>query len=76
MKHPFEGIVGVLCILSIVCFVLVVSGLIWLAVMAFMEGTVILGLLLTAGVGIILFLASVLLWAIGNDKEVEKCVGM
>lgn len=76
MTNPFEKIVGVLCTLSIVCFVLVVSGLIWLAVVAFMEGNIPLGLLLTAGVGIILFLASVLLWAIGSDKEVEKYVGM
>ena len=61
MTNSFEKIAGVLCTLSMVCAVIIAIGFVWLAVTAFMGGNILLGLLLTAGVGIILFLAVVLL---------------
>lgn len=72
VKNPNERSAGCLCLLSIICFVIILVGILWMAVSSFLRGDIGFGLLLIAGEGILLFLASVVVLTVGKVEVVEK----
>jgi hypothetical protein len=76
MKNPNERSAGWLCFLSMVCFVIILIGILWMAISSFLRGDIGFGLLLIAGEGVLLFIASVVMWIVGKAEEVEMYVGM
>lgn len=76
VKNPNEMSAGCLCLLSIICFVITLIGILWMAVSSFLRGDIGFGLLLIAGEGILLFLASVVVLTVGKVEVVEKYEGM
>ena len=74
VKNPNERSAGWLCFLSMVCFVIILIGILWMAVSSFLRGDIGFGLLLIGGEGILLFFASLVVWAVGKAEEMY--VGM
>ena len=76
VKNSNERSAGWLCFLSIICFVIILIGILWMAISSFLRGDIGFGLLMIGGEGILLFFASLVVWAAGKTAEVEKYVGM
>ena len=76
VKNSNERIAGWLCFLSMVCFVIILIGILWMAVSSFLRGDIGFGLLMIGGEGILLFFASIFLYVIGKDVEVDKYTGL
>ena len=76
VKNPNERSAGWLCFLSIICFVIILIGILWMAISSFLRGDIGFGLLLIAGEGILLFFASIFLWVLGKQIAEEMYVGM
>ena len=76
VKNPNERSAGWLCFLSMVCFVIILIGILWMAISSFLRGDIGFGLLLIGGEGILLFIASLVVWAVGKVEEVDKYMGL
>jgi hypothetical protein len=76
VKNPNERSAGWLCFLSMVCFVIILIGILWMAILSFLRGDIGFGLLLIGGEGILLFIASLVVWAVGKVEEVDKYMGL
>jgi hypothetical protein len=76
VKNPYERSSVLLCFLSIICFVIILIGILWMAVSSFLRGDIGLGLLMIGGEGILLFFASIFLYVIGKQIAEEMYVGM
>jgi len=76
VKNPNERSSVWLCFLSMVCFVIVLIGILWMAILSFLRGDIGFGLLLIGGEGILLFIASLVVWAVGKVEEVDKYMGL
>ncbi|MFA5409190.1 MAG: hypothetical protein WC343_10520 [Bacilli bacterium] len=76
VKNSNERSAGWLCFLSMVCFVIILVGILYMAILSFLRGDIGFGLLMIGGEGVLLFLASVVMWIVGKAEEVEKYVGM
>ena len=74
VKNPYERSSVGLYLLSMVCFVIILIGILWMAVSSFLRGDIGFGLLLIGGEGILLFIASLVVWAVGKAEEMY--VGM
>jgi len=76
VKNPNERSAGWLCFLSMVCFVIILIGILWMAILSFLRWDIGFGLLLIGGEGILLFIASLVVWAVGKVEEVDKYMGL
>ena len=76
VKNPYERGSVWLCFLSMVCFVIILIGILWMAVSSFLRGDIGFGLLMIGGEGILLFFASIFLWVLGKQIAEEMYVGM
>lgn len=76
VKNSNERCAGWLCFLSMVCFVIILIGILYMAISSFLRGDIGFGLLMIGGEGILLFFASVIVWVVGKEVEVEKYMGM
>jgi len=76
VKNSNERIAGWLCFLSMVCFVIILIGILYMAILSFLRGDIGFGLLMIGGEGVLLFLAAVIVHMVGKEVEVEKYVGL
>ena len=76
VKNPYERISVWFGFLAIVCYMIILLGVLWMAVSSFLRGDIFFGVLMIVGEGILLFLAAVIVHMVGKEVEVEKYVGM
>lgn len=76
VKNPYERSSVWLCFLSIICFVIILIGILWMAVSSFLRGDIGFGLLMIGCEGILLFFASIFLWVLGKQIAEEMYEGM